>query len=68
MSENTIIAGALLLGLAAAAAVLPKRSGQKCPVDIIVALPLVAACWFYWELGRWITVRREKKSNIKLIS
>ena len=38
MSENTIIAGALLLGLAAAAAVLPKRSGQKCPVDIVVIL------------------------------
>ena len=22
-------------------------------------LPLVAACWFYWELGRWIAVRWE---------
>lgn len=38
MSVITIIAGALLLGLAAAAVVLPKRSGQKCPVDIVVIL------------------------------
>ena len=38
MGIITIIAGALLLGLAAAAVVLPKRSGQKCPVDIVVIL------------------------------
>ena len=38
MGIITIIAGALLLGLAAAAVVFPKRSGQKCPVDIVVIL------------------------------
>lgn len=38
MGIITIIAGALLLGLAAAAVVLPKSSGQKCPVDIVVIL------------------------------